>query len=165
MHGLRRWREKRGASRQQGHRVSRHYYDIYKLTQSPVWQHGYMKCVVKNLLMVNLLLYFILPCALVLSGAAYGAVNSQSQPTRTNCNSQSGNAASCSSAPQTSPQSQHPQLQQNGNQLRQPAQPRIQSNHVKSPSIVQDRSSPCMQKCTGGSFNREAYCQTQCRNN
>ncbi len=30
LHGLRRWHDNRGALRQQGHRVSRHYYDIYK---------------------------------------------------------------------------------------------------------------------------------------
>jgi hypothetical protein len=36
LHGLRRWQDNRGALRQQGHRVSRHYYDIYKLIQSPV---------------------------------------------------------------------------------------------------------------------------------
>ena len=36
LHGLRRWHDNRGTLRQQGHRVSRHYYDIYKLIQSPV---------------------------------------------------------------------------------------------------------------------------------
>lgn len=36
LHGLRRWHDNRGALRQQGHRVSRHYYDIFKLIQSPV---------------------------------------------------------------------------------------------------------------------------------
>ena len=35
LHGLRCWHDKRGTLRQQGHRVSRHYYDIYKLIQSP----------------------------------------------------------------------------------------------------------------------------------
>ena len=35
LHGLRRWHDTRGALRQQGQRVSRHYYDIYKLIQSP----------------------------------------------------------------------------------------------------------------------------------
>lgn len=36
LHGLRRWHDNRGVLRQQGHRVSRHYYDIYKLARSPV---------------------------------------------------------------------------------------------------------------------------------
>ena len=36
LHGLRRWHDNRGALRQHGHRVSRHYYDIYKLIHSPV---------------------------------------------------------------------------------------------------------------------------------
>jgi len=40
LHGLRRWHDKRGVLRQQGHRVSRHYYDIYKLTRSPVGQQA-----------------------------------------------------------------------------------------------------------------------------
>jgi len=38
LHGLRRWHDRRGALRQQGHRVSRHYYDIYQLIQSAVGQ-------------------------------------------------------------------------------------------------------------------------------
>lgn len=38
LHGLRRWHDKRGQLRQQGHRISRHYYDIYKLIQSEVGQ-------------------------------------------------------------------------------------------------------------------------------
>lgn len=38
LHGLRRWHDKRGTLRQQGHRVSRHYYDIYQLMQSTVGQ-------------------------------------------------------------------------------------------------------------------------------
>lgn len=38
LHGLRRWHDNRGVLRQHGHRVSRHYYDIYKLTRSPVGQ-------------------------------------------------------------------------------------------------------------------------------
>lgn len=38
VHGLRRWHDNRGVLRQQGHRVSRHYYDIYKLLHSPVGQ-------------------------------------------------------------------------------------------------------------------------------
>jgi len=33
LHGLRRWHDNRGALRQQGHRVSRHYYDIYQLSR------------------------------------------------------------------------------------------------------------------------------------
>lgn len=36
LHGLRRWHDNRGVLRQQGHRVSRHYYDIYKLIHSPI---------------------------------------------------------------------------------------------------------------------------------
>jgi hypothetical protein len=36
LHGLRRWHDARGQLRHQGHRVSRHYYDIYKLLASPV---------------------------------------------------------------------------------------------------------------------------------
>lgn len=36
LHGLRRWYDNRGKLRQQGHRVSRHYYDIYKLLQSDI---------------------------------------------------------------------------------------------------------------------------------
>ena len=31
LHGLRRWHDKRGQLRQQGHRISRHYYDVYQL--------------------------------------------------------------------------------------------------------------------------------------
>lgn len=40
LHGLRRWHDIRGVLRQQGHRVSRHYYDIYKLTRSPMGQQA-----------------------------------------------------------------------------------------------------------------------------
>jgi hypothetical protein len=36
LHGLRRWHDNRGVLRQQGHRISRHYYDIYKLYMSPI---------------------------------------------------------------------------------------------------------------------------------
>jgi hypothetical protein len=36
LHGLRRWHDNRGVLRQQGHRISRHYYDIYKLLESPI---------------------------------------------------------------------------------------------------------------------------------
>lgn len=36
LHGLRRWHDVRGQLRHQGHRVSRHYYDIYKLLASSV---------------------------------------------------------------------------------------------------------------------------------
>ncbi len=38
LHGLRRWYDNRGQLRQQGHRISRHYYDIYKLFQSNIGQ-------------------------------------------------------------------------------------------------------------------------------
>jgi hypothetical protein len=40
LHGLRRWHDKRGVLRQHGHRVSRHYYDIYKLIHSRVGQQS-----------------------------------------------------------------------------------------------------------------------------
>ncbi|OGT44721.1 MAG: hypothetical protein A3E82_05360 [Gammaproteobacteria bacterium RIFCSPHIGHO2_12_FULL_38_11] len=36
LHGLRRWHDHRGQLRQQGHRISRHYYDVYKLMHSSV---------------------------------------------------------------------------------------------------------------------------------
>lgn len=35
LHGLRQWFEKRGELRQGGQRVSRHYFDVYRLMQSP----------------------------------------------------------------------------------------------------------------------------------
>jgi len=35
-HGLRRWYERRGALRQEGQRVSRHYYDLHRLSQADV---------------------------------------------------------------------------------------------------------------------------------
>lgn len=38
LHGLRRWYDNRGQLRQQGHRISRHYYDVYKLFQSNIGQ-------------------------------------------------------------------------------------------------------------------------------
>lgn len=40
LHGLRRWHDNRGVLRQHGHRVSRHYYDIYKLIHSPVGKNA-----------------------------------------------------------------------------------------------------------------------------
>lgn len=40
LHGLRCWYDNRGELRQNGHRVSRHYYDIYQLMQSTVGQNG-----------------------------------------------------------------------------------------------------------------------------
>jgi hypothetical protein len=40
LHGLRRWHENRGVLRQQGHRVSRHYYDLYMMLRSPVGQRA-----------------------------------------------------------------------------------------------------------------------------
>lgn len=40
LHGLRRWHDNRGALRQHGHRISRHYYDIYKLIHSPVGRNA-----------------------------------------------------------------------------------------------------------------------------
>jgi hypothetical protein len=36
VHGLRRWFDKRGELKGGGQRVSRHYYDLYRLTQAPV---------------------------------------------------------------------------------------------------------------------------------
>ncbi|CAN5362376.1 nucleotidyl transferase AbiEii/AbiGii toxin family protein [soil metagenome] len=38
LHGLRCWHDKRGMLRQQGHRISRHYYDLYQLCKSEVGQ-------------------------------------------------------------------------------------------------------------------------------
>lgn len=38
LHGIRRWHDNRGILRQQGHRISRHYYDVFKLLQSPIGQ-------------------------------------------------------------------------------------------------------------------------------
>ena len=38
LHGLRRWHDKRNELRQQGHRISRHYYDVYQLIHSSVGQ-------------------------------------------------------------------------------------------------------------------------------
>ncbi len=35
LHGLRRWFDKRGALRQEGQRISRHYYDLHRLLNSP----------------------------------------------------------------------------------------------------------------------------------
>jgi hypothetical protein len=40
LHGLRRWYDNRGELRQQGHRVSRHYYDLYKLIDSSIGQQA-----------------------------------------------------------------------------------------------------------------------------
>lgn len=40
LHGQRRWFEKRGELRRQGQRVSRHYYDIYRLLRSDVGQRA-----------------------------------------------------------------------------------------------------------------------------
>ncbi len=34
LHGIRRWYDLKGVMRQNGHRVSRHYYDVYQLLQS-----------------------------------------------------------------------------------------------------------------------------------
>ena len=36
LHGLRRWHDHRGQLRHAGQRVSRHYYDVFKLLQSPI---------------------------------------------------------------------------------------------------------------------------------
>lgn len=38
LHGLRCWYDNRGELRQNGHRISRHYYDIYQLMQSNIGQ-------------------------------------------------------------------------------------------------------------------------------
>lgn len=40
LHGLRRWYDNRGQLRQQGNRVSRHYYDLYKLAHSSVGENA-----------------------------------------------------------------------------------------------------------------------------
>ena len=40
LHGLRRWFERRGALRGDGQRVSRHYYDVFRLADSAVGQHA-----------------------------------------------------------------------------------------------------------------------------
>jgi hypothetical protein len=40
LHGLRRWHDARGVLRQNGNRISRHYYDIYKLVQSDAGQRA-----------------------------------------------------------------------------------------------------------------------------
>jgi hypothetical protein len=40
LHGQRRWFERRGQLRGQGQRVSRHYYDIYRLLCSDVGQRA-----------------------------------------------------------------------------------------------------------------------------
>lgn len=40
IHGQRRWFERRGELQNQGQRVSRHYYDIYRLLESPVGQRA-----------------------------------------------------------------------------------------------------------------------------
>lgn len=40
LHGIRRWYDNRGTLRQQGHRVSRHYYDVYKLMQSHIGENA-----------------------------------------------------------------------------------------------------------------------------
>ena len=44
LHGLRQWHDRRGELRHGGQRVSRHYYDLYRLLQAPsalVWQSDY----------------------------------------------------------------------------------------------------------------------------
>ncbi|MCL2875507.1 MAG: nucleotidyl transferase AbiEii/AbiGii toxin family protein [Betaproteobacteria bacterium] len=40
LHGLRQWYDNRGALRQQGHRVSRHYYDLHMLWHAPAGQQA-----------------------------------------------------------------------------------------------------------------------------
>lgn len=40
LHGLRRWYDNRGQVRKQGHRVSRHYYDVFKLLHSSVGEEA-----------------------------------------------------------------------------------------------------------------------------
>lgn len=40
LHGTRRWYDRKGILRQNGHRFSRHYYDVYQLLNSPVGQEA-----------------------------------------------------------------------------------------------------------------------------
>jgi len=40
LHGLRQWYDNRGVLRQQGHRVSRHYYDLHMLLRTPTGQQA-----------------------------------------------------------------------------------------------------------------------------
>lgn len=40
LHGLRRWHDNRGQLRQEGHRISRHYYDVYKLIHSSIGERA-----------------------------------------------------------------------------------------------------------------------------
>ncbi len=40
LHGMRNWFEARGEVRQEGQRITRHYYDVHRLVESPVRQHA-----------------------------------------------------------------------------------------------------------------------------
>jgi hypothetical protein len=40
LHGMRNWFETRGQVRQEGQRITRHYYDVHRLVESPVRQHA-----------------------------------------------------------------------------------------------------------------------------
>jgi len=40
LHGLRRWHDRRGQLRHGGQRVSRHYYDVYRLIESSIGDHA-----------------------------------------------------------------------------------------------------------------------------
>jgi hypothetical protein len=40
LHGLRNWFESRGEVRQEGQRITRHYYDVHRLVESPLREHA-----------------------------------------------------------------------------------------------------------------------------
>jgi hypothetical protein len=40
LHGLRNWFESRGEVRQEGQRITRHYYDLHRLVESPLREHA-----------------------------------------------------------------------------------------------------------------------------
>jgi len=58
LHGLRRWHDNRGVLRQQGHRISRHYYDIYKLFETPVGKKAVVDRALGNDCVRHALMFF-----------------------------------------------------------------------------------------------------------
>ena len=40
LHGMRSWFETRGQVRQEGQRITRHYYDVHRLVESPIREHA-----------------------------------------------------------------------------------------------------------------------------